>query len=201
MACSATACHGSCVATCSFGAQGQRYEDRRQTDRNGRNCMCGADCAFSCSSCAGRNPSGYSSGGGGGCSCGGDCSGGCSGRCKSTCKTYCDTGCKTEEAIDLYKKLKQGLNKKIKATDMNNINRMIQLEAKRRGKESSIVLQTFKVREKANPDKVKKLQSNLKVITFETNKDADQRDKIYKNVGQELIDQSLRAYETLIKHD
>ena len=84
---------------------------------------------------------------------------------------------------------------------MNNINRMIQLEAKRRGKESSIVLQTFKVREKANPDKVKKLQSNLKVITFETNKDADQRDKIYKNVGQELIDQSLRAYETLIKHD
>ena len=84
---------------------------------------------------------------------------------------------------------------------MNNINRMIQLEAKRRGKESSIALQTFKTREKANPDKVKKLQSNLKVITFETNKDADQKDKIYKNVGQELIDQSLRAYETLIKHD
>lgn len=84
---------------------------------------------------------------------------------------------------------------------MNNINRMIQLEAKRRGKESSIALQTFKIKEKANPDKVKKLQSNLKVITFETNKDADQKDKIYKNVGQELIDQSLRAYETLIKHD
>ena len=84
---------------------------------------------------------------------------------------------------------------------MNNINRMIQLEAKRRGKESSITLQTFKTREKANPDKIKKLQSNLKTITFEANKDADQKDKIYKNVGQELIDQSLRAYETLIKHD
>ena len=84
---------------------------------------------------------------------------------------------------------------------MNNINRMIQLEAKRRGKESSITLQTFKAREKANPDKVKNLQSNLKTITFEANKDVNQKDKIYKNVGQELIDQSLRAYETLIKHD
>lgn len=197
-------CHSGCIAGCSSGGSGRIY-NRNGTisnrDRNGNPCSCGADCAISCSSCAGRNPSGYSSGGGGGCSCGGDCSGGCSGRCKSTCKTYCDTGCKTEEAVDLYQKLKQGLNKKIKATDMNNINRMIQLEAKRRGKESSIALQTFKTREKANPDKIKKLQSNLKVITFEANKDADQKDKIYKNVGQELIDQSLRAYETLIKHD
>ena len=84
---------------------------------------------------------------------------------------------------------------------MNNINRMIQLEAKRRGKESSITLQTFKAREKANPDKIKSLQNNLKTIEFGTKKDADQKDKIYKNAGQELIDQSLRAYETLIKHD
>ena len=84
---------------------------------------------------------------------------------------------------------------------MNNINRMIQLEAKRRGKESYITLQNFKAREKDNQDKIKKLQSNLKIITFEADKDADQKDKIYKNVGQELIDQSLRAYETLIKHD
>ena len=199
MACNQAACHGSCVANCSFN---NRYDRTAGNyDRNGKNCSCGADCAISCSSCAGRNPSGYSSGGGGGCSCGGDCSGGCSGRCKSTCKTYCDTGCKTEEAVDLYQKLKQGLNKKRKAADMNNINRMIQLEAKRRGKESSITLQTFKAREKANPDKIKKLQSNLKVITFEANKDADQKDKIYKNVGQELIDQSLRAYEALIKHN
>lgn len=84
---------------------------------------------------------------------------------------------------------------------MNNINRLIQLEAKRRGKESSIALQTFREKEKANPDKIKKLQSNLKVINFEANKEVNQKDKIYKNVGQELIDQSLRAYETLIKHD
>lgn len=84
---------------------------------------------------------------------------------------------------------------------MNNINRLIQLEAKRRGKESSITLQTFREKEKANPDKIKKLQSNLKVINFEANKEANQKDKIYKNVGQELIDQSLRAYEILIKHD
>ena len=194
-------CHGGCSAACSNNGS-YNYASPRRSFGQLNGCSCGSDCAISCSSCAGRNPSGYSSGdGGGGCSCGGDCSGGCSGKCKSTCKTYCDTGCKTEEAVDLYKKLKQGLNKKIKATDMNNINRMIQLEAKRRGKESSITLQTFREKEKANPDKIKKLQSNLKVINFEANKEANQKDKIYKNVGQELIDQSLRAYETLIKHD
>ena len=124
----ACGCHSGCVASCSYGGSGRTYDRNgfvSNRDRNGNPCSCGRDCAISCSSCAGRNPSGYSSGGGGGCSCGGDCSGGCSGRCKSTCKTYCDIGCKTEEAVDLYQKLKQGLNKKIKATDMNNINRMI----------------------------------------------------------------------------
>ena len=160
-------------------------------------CSCGSNCSNACSSCAGSGSTG-GGGDGGGCSCGGNCSTGCTGTCKGSCSTACDTGCTSREAIDLYEKLKNGLNKKILAADLSNINAMIQSEAKRRNKTTTS--QSFSVKDKATSTKIKALQSNLSTIGFKTSKDAGQKIKSFKATGQELIDKALDAYETEIKH-
>ena len=160
---------------------------------------CPSDCSNSCMSCSGNNFTGWGGDdGGGGCSCGGDCSGTCKNTCKNTCSSACDVGCTSTSAVELYNKLVAGLNKKILAADMTNINQMIQLEAKRRSK--STTSQSFTPKDKATSAKIKALQSNLSTIGFKTSKNAGQKIKSFKATGQELIDKALDAYETEIKH-
>lgn len=173
-------CDGDCRGSCSAGASGTGCNTN----------VCGIDCTGKCSSCNTNNSFGWGSDDGG-------CSG-CSGTCKDTCEKACDTGCYTEAALDLYNKLAAGLDRKILAQDMQNINDMIQLEAKRRS--LSAISQSFNAKERATPTKVKALQSTLKTIGFETSKEGNSKDKIMKNLGTELIDKTLKAYRTEIKH-
>ena len=127
------------------------------------------------------------------------CEGNCEGSCKSGCNTACDTGCYSTEAIDLYQTLlNAGLDRKILAADLININRMIQLEAARRNK--SISSQSFTAKNKATSQKIKALQSNLETIGHKTSKDADVRIKSWKATGQELIDKSIEAFNETLSH-
>ncbi len=119
------------------------------------------------SGCAGWCSGGCLGGCEGDCSggCGGGCAGGCSdncgsncvGGCKGDCGTGCNTGCSTQEALDLYTTLAAGLNKKIYAADMDNINRMIEIEASSRRFNKTITSKDFKEKTKAQSSWVKQL--------------------------------------------
>lgn len=153
---------------------------------------CQYNCSDDCTSCTG-DCQGSCEG-----ACQDACEGNCEGSCKSSCNTACDTGCYSTEAIDLYQTLSAGLNRKILATDLININRMIQLEAARRKK--SISSQSFTAKNKATSQKIKALQSNLETIGHKTSKNADVRIKSWKATGQELIDKSLEAFNETLSH-
>ena len=161
----------NCGSSCAFGSGG---------------CGCGSDCGGKCSSCASNNSFGWGSctcgdNCSGGCSgtCSGTCSGGCSGGCNTTCTATCanncdtacketctggcgqscNTGCSSTSAIDLYTKLAAGLNKKIVASDMQNINALLISEAARRSK--TITSVSFKEKTLALADSFNELQENI----------------------------------------
>lgn len=190
-------CSSGCGGTCSSSNSGSG-----SGSGSGPACAnCTNDCQGSCSNCSSSNVNGWGSDdGGGGCTCGGNCSGGCSSGCKDSCEDACDTGCTTTVAVDLYKKLVAGLNKRILAADITNINEMISLEAERRSKEVSS--QTFNNKERAMSTKVQALQSNLAKIgdKYKTSEDASTKIRTFKAAGQELVNKALSAYEETIKH-
>lgn len=190
-----SSCGDGCGGGCSFSSTVNGGGSGGSNPCSG----CTGDCTGNCSWCNSGNVNGWGSDdGGGGCTCGGNCSGSCNDTCEDTCSSACDVGCTSNEAVDLYNKLVAGLNKKILAADMTNINKMIQLEAQRRS--TSTTSQSFSPRDKATSIKVKALQSNLSTIGFATSKDAGQKIKSFNATGQELIDKALDAYETEIKH-
>lgn len=214
-----TSCSSGCWAQCSSGCGANCSASNSGQGSGGNSCSncangctggatsttcasCTKDCQGSCSWCTSGNVNGWGSeDGGSGCICGGNCTGGCDSGCKGNCEDSCDTGCTTTVAKDLYEKLVAGLNKRILATDMTNINDMIRLEAERRGKKVSS--QTFNNKEKATSTKIQALQTNLAAIgnKYKTSEDANAKIRTFKNTGQELIDKALLAYEETIKHD
>lgn len=181
-----TGCGTGCTggATCSGGAA-----------NGGCSGNCGGTCTGWCSS--GCMDSGGDSGGG--CSgCTGSCSGGCEGTCKDNCGRGCNTGCSDNEALDLYQKLTAGLNKRIYAADMSNINRMIEIEASSNRFDKNITSVNFSSKVRANSAQIKQLQANLKAIGQETSANANQKIKAWKTTGQELIDLVLDSADTKI---
>ena len=154
-------------------------------------------CTNACSGCTGD--------------CTGDCSGGCSsncansclganctGGCKNNCGKGCNTGCSNNEANTLYQALKAGLNKKIYAADMANINRMIEIEASSNRFNKSITSITFTNKDKANSSQVVQLQNNLITIGQTISSNADKKVKALHTTGQELINKAIASYETTI---
>lgn len=178
---------------------------------------------FTCSgSCTGDGCLGWC---GGGCldSCEGDCDGcgGCDGGCRDTCKggckdgcgtdcingckgdcgVGCNIGCTSDEALSLYQTLKAGLNKKIYAADMNNINRMIEIEASSNRFNKAITSQSFSQKRKAQSSWVKQLQANLVQINQSPSGTAEIKERVWETTGQELIDLTLASADTKIPSD
>ena len=154
-------------------------------------CSCGNDCGGKCSSCSSSNSFGWGS-----CSCGSNCSGGCKGTCKGNCGSGCNTGCSSTTAVDLYTALSAGLNEKLLATDMKNINDLIKSEASRRSKTVTAV--TFTAGNNVTATQVQQLQSNLSTIGFATSQSMAQNVNTNRVAGQELVDKTMDAYETKI---
>ena len=191
--CTGSSAGEGCSGTCTGSCTGCSNTCKGTCVGQGSTCNsgCTSDCTGTCASCNSNNIFGWGSDDGG-------CSG-CSGTCKDACEKACDTGCYTEVALDLYNKLVAGLDRKILAQDMQNINDMIQLEAKRRS--LSAISQSFNAKEQATPTKVKALQSTLKTIGFKTSEEGNSKNKIMRNLGTELIDKTLEAYKAEIKHN
>lgn len=197
--CSDSVCKGSCGAcgkdctgsntgnTCS-GCGGTCGDACTGTCRGGSSdngCIwCGTDCGGDCSTSVADGDTG-----GGGC---GDCSAGCATGCTTGCTETCQDACDSA-VLALYNKLKEGLNRKILAADMKNINDMIQYEA---GKRSlAFTSQSFTEKDKATVGKVQALQQALITGGLSIEHPATQKGKALRATGEELIDKSLAAYE------
>ena len=128
MAAHDTCGNGTCFNIgCGYGTSGGCSACGEAAQGSGDCDKCSSNCSDECTSCTGD--------------CQGNCEGtcqdacegacqdacevNCEGSCKSSCNTACDIGCYSTEAIDLYQTLSAGLNRKILATDLININRMI----------------------------------------------------------------------------
>lgn len=138
--------------------------------------------------------SGGESGGGSSCTC----SGNCKGECKNSCGTSCSENCKTDNATELYKKLLSGLNKKIYAADMQNINDMIQIQAHKNRYNKKTTSVTFSKSSKISSSKIAQLQKNVNKLGDDTEENVNQGVKAKKVAGQELIDLVLEAADEKI---
>lgn len=189
----------SCSIGCGTGCSGGVTCSGGTSSEGGCSGNCGGTCTGWCST--GCMDSGGDSGGGGCSGCTGSCSSGCEGTCKDNCGKGCNTGCSTSEALDLYQKLTAGLNKRIYASDMKNINRMIEIEASSQRFNKQITSVNFAQKIKANSDQIKQLQANLKAIGQQTSANADKKVKAWKSTGQELIKEVLDSADTKITTD
>ena len=201
--CSNFSCSSSCSGTASESAGGCSGDCASNTSQfSGGTCSpCGGSCLGWCSggcldTCDGTCDGGCS----GACqdSCANSCTASCVGGCKGNCGKGCNTGCTSNEALDLYQKLYAGLDKKILAADLNNIKRMIELEASANRFNKTITNVNFNTKDRANSSQIKTLQSNLNTIGQTTTKDASQKVKSWKATGQELIDKALASHNTTI---
>lgn len=188
----------SCSGSCSVAGKDSNSEGNGGCSSgscSGDPCLgwCGGGCLDSCSgSCDG--------GCAGACqdSCANSCTASCTGGCKGNCGKGCNTGCRNDEAYSLAQKLAAGLDKKILAADLINIERMIELEASANRFNKTITNVDFNAKDRANSSQIKTLQSNLNAIGQTTTKDASQKVKSWKATGQELIDKALASYNTTI---
>lgn len=164
-------CSGGCLSSCEGECEG-----------------CGSNCSGTCrNTCEGGCKDG----------CGTDCIDGC----KGDCGVGCNTGCSSDEALSLYQTLKAGLNKKIYHSDMNNINRMIEIEASANRFNKPITSQTFSQKVKAQSNWVKQLQANLVAINQSPQEKAEIKNHTWEATGQELIDLVLASADTKIPSD
>lgn len=195
MSCSNFSCSGGCgdgvtsgsSTGCSFNSNGSG---------------CSNQCGNSCTGWCGGGCLDSNGDSGGGCSgCTSTCADDCEGGCKDNCGRGCNTGCSSDEALDLYQKLTAGLNKRIYASDMKNINRMIEIEASSQRFNTNITSVNFESKIKANSDQIKKLQANLVAIGQQPSANADTKVKIWKSTGQELIQKVLDSADTKITTD
>lgn len=197
--CSNFTCSGNCGTTASKSGDGCG-----SGNCSGDACLgwCGGGCLDSCKGdcdgCGGCD-GGCSNTCKGGCkdSCGTDCLEGC----KGDCGVGCNIGCNSDEAISLYQTLKAGLNKKIYHSDMNNINRMIEIEASANRFNKPITSQTFSQKVKAQSNWVKQLQANLVAINQSPQEKAEIKNHTWEATGQELIDLVLASADTKIPSD
>ena len=195
MSCTNFSCSGSCQGGTKSGSDQFTCD---AGDCKGDPCLgwCGGGCL---SSCDGSCDGGCS----GACqdSCANSCRQSCTGGCKGNCGKGCNTGCTSSEALSLYQTLVDGLDKKILATDLNNIKRMIELEASANRFNKTITNVNFNTKDRANSSQIKTLQNNLNAIGQTTTKDASQKVKSWKATGQELIDKALASHDTTINSD
>lgn len=81
---------------------------------------------------------------------------------------------------------------------MNNINRMIEIEASSRRFNKSITSTDFVEKTRAQSSWVKQLQTNLQAIGQSPKQNADAKVRALKATGQELIDLVLDSADTKI---
>lgn len=161
-------------------------------------------CANMCDSCSSSNVFGWGS-----CDCGDGCSGGCGGTCQGTCVgncgdgcytscgAGCNTGCGDSASINLYNLAMQELNKKILASDVNNIKNLIDFEVKRRSKTPSSV--TIATPNRSKSTDINVLNTNLENnIGINISSTFSSRTKATRSSIEELQDAVEIAYNTTI---
>lgn len=183
-------CGGSCTGWCSGGCMGCSGCGGCDGSCSGGCSSCSGTCSGTCSGCS-NTCTGSCTG-----NCTNTCTGNCTGACKDNCGTGCNTGCSSSEALSLYQTLGAGLNTVIYASDMANINAMIQLEATRFGKNTTSV--SFTADTSATSSQIKQLQANLATLGQTTSGNSDGGTVIYQTTGQELITKALNSADTTI---
>ena len=155
----------------------------------GSTCTGGTGCGVACySTCADGNDgspcSTLGGGGGSGCTCSGDCEGECTGLCGGECQQNCSLS----NATDLYEALLGGLNKKIYAADMKNINDMLVIEANSKRRNKTITSVDFLQKQKASTNQINQIKSNLaKIQGVADPQDITIKTKIQETEGQEIL--------------
>lgn len=162
-------------------------------------------CASMCDSCASSSVFGWGSCdcGDDGCSggCGSQCSGKCDGTCKTTCKDNCGRACNVQcsdvASINLYEAAMTTLNKKILASDINNIRKLIAFEAERRAKTAKAT--DMQVKTLVTDTKIKTLITDLQDIGQTVDINIDNKIKCKKSDIKKLQDIVEKSYLTEVK--
>ena len=188
-----SACRGGCVGSntcgggCSNGCKGGC------TSKGG----CGGNCEGSCSVTCGSGVDGSS--GGGGCGCGGNCSGKCEDNCAHDCSGSCNNQCDGKVQDTNIADMGDTLHKKFLKSDISNITKCIEHEAKRRGKTPDSV--SFNKGEKLDDEKINKIISNLEKAGQTLSISEEQKKKGLYSLGQTLIDKAIAAYEETVDYE
>lgn len=162
-------------------------------------CSCGSDCSDWCTSCYGKSNCMWDCSSCGGCD--GTCSGGCQGDCKGECNTTCtggctgacNKGCDNTESASLASVT---LSEKFEAANITDIARLIYLEAQRRG--NSPESTTFTSGKVINASDIAILISNLSLAGQTASYSAVAGNIGLKELGQDLIDKAIAAYNTTV---
>lgn len=178
-------CIGGCVGGCQNGCS---------DDGCSGNCGgfgCGSGCSGGCDS-----------------TCKGTCSGTCSGTCKTTCtgckgtcNSECNKGCTTQSMVTIYNRLKElGLKEYIEKDNIQDIIDLVGNEVIRRGKiptlDNLTQYETFVLATYFN-----NIKNNLINIDYSITYNNTKNNYVLTNMGNELINKALNAYETLVPVD
>lgn len=168
-------CSGSCSGTGSSSGGG---------DSGGDGCDdCNGYCYGTCGNSCGDNACDYG--------CDNSCGEGCSNGCTTTCQEDCDSA-----LLSVYSEVIAGLDEKILAADMNNINTIIQYEMQKRSKIPNS--QSFTQNAIATTTSITALQSDIKKMGYSITYPASNNGTILKNAGNELKDKAIQAYNDRI---
>ena len=181
--CCSTNCQAGCSSACRGGCSGVG---------------CGGNCTGSCSVTCGNTVDG-SSGGGGGCGCGGNCSGKCEDNCAHDCSGSCNNQCDGKVQDTNIADMGDTLHKKFLKSDISNITKCIEHEAKRRGKTPDSV--SFNKGEKLDDEKINKIISNLEKAGQKLSISAEEKKKGLYSLGQTLINKAIIAYKETVDYD
>lgn len=193
----APGCTGACSVQCSSCAsQGSCYGGCKSC----RGCTSCQGCG-GCTSCKGC--SGTCSGCSGTCkgTCKGGCSDGCSSGCQDTCLGLCNTSCDTTCATTCSKTagvdLSLGLTSPINTEEIQQIADCILYEFARRPESELIPTEemqnlAFEVSEKALPDDINIITTNLKTLQNDSySTEVNQGKQINRATSRYLIDKIL----------
>lgn len=185
-------CEAICVGNCCTNTCEAGCADCTGTC-SGDGCR---DGCYSCwGGCTGSCESGCmeaSIGGGTGCD---NCADSCTANCSDSCNDQCD-GKVQDENIGY---IKNGLHKKFLKSDIKNIKKCIEHEAKRRG-ENPISI-NFSNKEKLNSEKINQLITNLEKAGQDLSVSAEGKRKALESLGQTLVDKVMAAYNEVVDYN
>ena len=196
--CCTNSCSAGCSSMCTGGCQGGCGSSCSNSCSGG--CSgngCGGNCTGSCSVTCGSGADGSS--GGGGCGCGGNCSGKCEDNCAHDCSGSCNNQCDGKVQDTNIANMGDTLHKKFLKSDISNIAKCIEHEAKRRGEIPDSV--SFNKGERLDDEKINKIISNLEKAGQKLSVLAEEKKKGLYSLGQTLIDKVIVAYKETVDYD